>query len=79
MHTDFLVLENTSLKGNMQTPNTGLSVKLWKPAIRIKAFCLETASVSDISKSQTWQFFDSFLLCGAFSTWNSFLAYHKHI
>lgn len=30
---------------------------------KIKAFCLETASVSGISKSQAWQFFDSFLFC----------------
>ena len=43
MNADFVVLENTSSqKSNVQTPNTSLSVKLWKPAIRIKAFCLET-------------------------------------
>lgn len=43
MHADFVVLENiSSQKSNVQTPNTSLSVKLWKPAIRIKAFCLET-------------------------------------
>ena len=43
MHADFVVLENiSSQKSKVQTPNTSLSVKLWKPAIRIKAFCLET-------------------------------------